>query len=85
VRIFFTVIKAAPAAPLPDVSVGLCLGEARPTHAGPHAHGGQIKVAHTSRRLVQQAAVFLALHCPAPGHRVEAALGRHCVIGLAEA
>jgi hypothetical protein len=55
----------------PGVGSGLSVGDARPAHAGPHPHGRQIEAAHTSRRPVHLAAVFLAPDCPARGHRVK--------------
>jgi hypothetical protein len=55
----------------PASAPGLSVGDARPAHAGPHPHGRQIEAAHTSRRLVHLAAVFLAPDGPARGHRVK--------------
>jgi hypothetical protein len=45
--------------------------EARPAHAEPHTcMVAQIKMPHPPRKAVQLIAVFLALDCPARGHRV---------------
>ena len=55
------VLKAAPTAPLARRQRRALPWEARPAHAGPHPHVGQIKVPHTSRWPVQHTAVYVAL------------------------
>jgi hypothetical protein len=62
------------AAPLrgagPGASARAQPSKARQARAGPLRTAPLISKAYSSRDPVLRLAVFLALHCPAPGHRV---------------
>ena len=58
----------------PGSRAGISLGRPARRKPGHSRRGTQIKVAHTSHRYVQRAAVFLAPDCPARGRRLKDAL-----------